>query len=157
MDNDEVDGRCEKLHKHFTTSSLSVLLPASFPSPTNIHATRSRMIAEFCNKRLFITSRSYSSFVLHLLLSHFSLLQEEIPFLSFPIFEFQGGEGDNCDVSCCNSTHLAFVRRERTGNSWRLLKKILSRNADFFFAPFHRRLKVPFPRDESGLSIIPVA
>lgn len=135
MDNDEVDGRCEKLHKHFTTSSLSVLLPASFPSPTNIHATRSRMIAEFCNKsRLFITSRSYSSFVLHLLLPHFSLLQEEIPFLSFPIFEFQGGEGDNCDVSCCNSIHLAFVRREQTGNSWRLLKKKTISKRGLFFS-----------------------
>lgn len=102
---------------------------------TRMRATRSRMIAEFCNKsRLFITSRSYSSFVLHLLLSHFSLLQEEIPFLSFPIFEFQGGEGDNCDVSCCNSTHLAFVRRERTGNSWRLLKKKTISKRGLFFS-----------------------
>lgn len=96
MDNDEVDGRSEKLHKHFTTSSLSVLLPASFPSPTNIHATRSRMIAEFCNKsRLFITSRSYSSFVLHLLLPLliFPFYKKKFPSFLFQFSSFKAERG----------------------------------------------------------------
>lgn len=127
---------------------------------TRMRATRSRMIAEFCNKsRLFITSRSYSSFVLHLLLPLliFPFYKKKFPSFLFQFSSFKAERG-------IIATYRVVIRptwrlsaeneREIRGGCW---KKKLSRNADFFFAPFHRRLKVPFPRDESGLSIIPVA
>lgn len=103
---------------------------------TRMRATRSRMIAEFCNKsRLFITSRSYSSFVLHLLLPLliFPFYKKKFPSFLFQFSSFKAERGIIATYRVViRPTWRLSAENERgiRGGCW---KKILSRNADFFF------------------------